>query len=114
MCFNGLQNVAQELESPFQAVPNDIPLNRFQAEFNESLLQMLVGLASDSYWEVVANEKKPEEEKGGETRSSASETDAPPFTKDSKLAPPRESDEEDQASVEASMASETRIVDSPV
>jgi predicted membrane chloride channel (bestrophin family) len=32
MCFTGLHEVARELESPFQNVPNDIPLNNFQGK----------------------------------------------------------------------------------
>jgi predicted membrane chloride channel (bestrophin family) len=38
MCFTGLHEVARELESPFQNVPNDVPLNNFQAQYNEGIM----------------------------------------------------------------------------
>jgi predicted membrane chloride channel (bestrophin family) len=50
MCFTGLHEVARELENPFQNVPNDLPLNNFQAQFNESLMVMFYGYHPDSYW----------------------------------------------------------------
>lgn len=50
MCFTGLHEVARELENPFQNVPNDLPLNNFQAQFNESLMVMFHGYHPDSYW----------------------------------------------------------------
>jgi hypothetical protein len=50
MCFTGLHEVARELESPFQNVPNDIPLNNFQAQFNEGLMIMFFGYHPDAYW----------------------------------------------------------------
>lgn len=53
ICFMGLQEVARELESPFQNVPNDIPLNNFQAQYNESLLTIFAGYHPDAYWEVI-------------------------------------------------------------
>jgi predicted membrane chloride channel (bestrophin family) len=56
MCFTGLHEVARELENPFQNVPNDIPLNNFQAQFNEGLMVMFFGYHPDAYWEA-----KPEE-----------------------------------------------------
>ena len=59
MSFTGLHEVARELESPFQNVPNDVPLNNFQAQYNESLLQMFTGYHPDAHWEVV--EKKEEQ-----------------------------------------------------
>ena len=40
MVFTGLHEVARELESPFTNQPNDLPLNNFQAQFNEALLAM--------------------------------------------------------------------------
>ena len=52
MCFTGLHEVARELENPFQNVPNDIPLNNFQAQFNEGLMQMFSGFHPDAYWEI--------------------------------------------------------------
>jgi predicted membrane chloride channel (bestrophin family) len=53
MCFTGLHEVARELESPFQNVPNDLPLNNWHAQFNEALVTMFAGYHPDSYWEVV-------------------------------------------------------------
>lgn len=44
--------VARELESPFFNVPNDLPLNNFQAQFNEALLAMFAGYHPDAFWEV--------------------------------------------------------------
>lgn len=58
MSFTGLHEVARELENPFQNVPNDVPLNNFQAQYNESLMQMFTGYHPDAHWEVV--EKKEE------------------------------------------------------
>lgn len=55
MCFTGLQEVSRELESPFLNVPNDIPLNNFQAQYNESLLTMFAGYHPDAYWDVTAD-----------------------------------------------------------
>lgn len=43
MVFTGLHEVARELESPFFNVPNDLPLNNFQAQFNEALMAMFAG-----------------------------------------------------------------------
>lgn len=54
MSFTGLHEVSRELESPFQNVPNDIPLNNFQAQFNEALMTMFLGYHPDSYWEITA------------------------------------------------------------
>lgn len=54
MCFFGLHEVSRELENPFQSVPNDIPLNNFQAQFNEALMNMFVGYHPDS-WDWTAN-----------------------------------------------------------
>lgn len=51
----GLNEVAKELENPFYNVPNDLPLNLFQAHFNESLVTMFAGFHPDSYWEVKEN-----------------------------------------------------------
>jgi len=50
MCFTGLHEVARELENPFQNVPNEIPLNNFQAQFNEGLMVMFYGYHPDAYW----------------------------------------------------------------
>eukprot|EP00540_Astrosyne_radiata_P010208 CAMPEP_0116829674 /NCGR_PEP_ID=MMETSP0418-20121206/4345_1 /TAXON_ID=1158023 /ORGANISM="Astrosyne radiata, Strain 13vi08-1A" /LENGTH=429 /DNA_ID=CAMNT_0004458705 /DNA_START=126 /DNA_END=1415 /DNA_ORIENTATION=+ len=53
MCFAGLHEVARELENPFVNVPNDIPLNNFQAQFNEALMTMFSGWHPDAYWDIV-------------------------------------------------------------
>jgi len=50
LCFTGLHEVARELENPFQNVPNDVPLNNYQAQFNEGLMVMFYGYHPDFYW----------------------------------------------------------------
>jgi hypothetical protein len=52
LIFAGLNEVAKELEYPFRCMPNDLPLNLFQAQFNEALLTMFAGYHPDSWWEV--------------------------------------------------------------
>ena len=54
--FQGLWHVSNELEDPFRNVPNDLPLNRFQAEFNEALLVMFAGFHPEAWWDI-ADEK---------------------------------------------------------
>ena len=49
LCFVGLHEVARELENPFQNVPNDLPLNNYQAQFNESLMIMFYGYHPDGH-----------------------------------------------------------------
>jgi len=61
MCFAGLHEVARELENPFTNVPNDVPLNNFQAQFNEALMTMFSGYHPDSYWQVTANKDESDE-----------------------------------------------------
>jgi len=58
--FVGLWHVSNELEDPFRNVPNDLPLNRFQAEFNEALLVMFAGFHPEAWWDIA-------DEKGGIT-----------------------------------------------
>jgi Bestrophin, RFP-TM, chloride channel len=53
LCFLGLHEVARELESPFQNVPNDLPLATFQAQLNEALVAIYAGYHPDGWWEVV-------------------------------------------------------------
>jgi len=55
LCFTGLHEVAREIENPFQNVPNDVPLNNYQAQFNEGLMVMFYGYHPDFYW---TNQKK--------------------------------------------------------
>lgn len=50
LCFTGLHEVAREIEDPFQNVPNDVPLNNYQAQFNEGLMIMFYGYHPDAYW----------------------------------------------------------------
>lgn len=52
LCFTGLHEVARELEAPFRNAPNDIPLNNFQAQFNEALICLCAGYHPDSMWEI--------------------------------------------------------------
>lgn len=47
LCFTGIHEVARELSNPYNTVPNDLPLNRFHAEFNESLRSLLNGYHPD-------------------------------------------------------------------
>ncbi len=53
--FVGLWQVSNELEDPFRNVPNDLPLNYFQAEFNEALVVMFAGYHPESWWDVGDN-----------------------------------------------------------
>ncbi len=48
----GLWLVANELEDPFRNVPNDIPLNNFQAQFNEALVCMFAGFHPEAWWDI--------------------------------------------------------------
>jgi predicted membrane chloride channel (bestrophin family) len=41
VCFVGQQEVARELQDPFYQYPNDLPLNNYQAQFNEALISSL-------------------------------------------------------------------------
>ena len=50
-CLVGLHEVGRELESPFRAVPNEIPLCTLQAMYNETLVTMFSGYNPDSFWD---------------------------------------------------------------
>jgi len=50
--FVGLFHVSNELEDPFRNVPNDLPLNFFQAEFNEALVVMFAGFHPEAWWDI--------------------------------------------------------------
>ena len=50
MCFVGIQEVAIELEEPFIRFPNDLPLNNYQAQFNEALISSLYGGFHPDSW----------------------------------------------------------------
>jgi predicted membrane chloride channel (bestrophin family) len=52
MCFTGLHEVSRELESPFQNMPNEVPLNNYQSQFNESLMVLFSGYHPDAFWRV--------------------------------------------------------------
>ena len=64
--FLGLWHVSTELEDPFRNVPNDLPLNNFQAQFNEALVVMFAGFHPEAYWII------------GESQESLSEADLMP------------------------------------
>jgi len=51
--FVGLHEVAKELEEPFRNAPNDLPLNNFQAQFNEALLAIYAGFHPEAWWSVA-------------------------------------------------------------
>jgi predicted membrane chloride channel (bestrophin family) len=53
--FVGLFHVSNELEDPFRNVPNDLPLNFFQAEFNEALVVMFAGFHPEAWWDIGDN-----------------------------------------------------------
>jgi hypothetical protein len=49
LCFIGTHEVARELENPYFTAPNDLPLNNFQAQYNEALIAgMMAGFHPDS------------------------------------------------------------------
>lgn len=50
--FTGLNEISKELEFPFRSTPNDLPLNLFQAQFNEALVTMFSGFHPDAWWEI--------------------------------------------------------------
>uniref|UniRef100_A0A7S4K9I6 Uncharacterized protein n=1 Tax=Odontella aurita TaxID=265563 RepID=A0A7S4K9I6_9STRA len=58
-CFCALYEVARELERPFQNVPNDIPLNNLQHQFNEALQTTYFGFHPDAWWEIEGKVKTP-------------------------------------------------------
>jgi predicted membrane chloride channel (bestrophin family) len=53
----GLWLVANELEDPFRNAPNDLPLNNFQAQFNEALVCVFAGFHPEAWWDVDENIK---------------------------------------------------------
>eukprot|EP00571_Detonula_confervacea_P015947 CAMPEP_0172305306 /NCGR_PEP_ID=MMETSP1058-20130122/6625_1 /TAXON_ID=83371 /ORGANISM="Detonula confervacea, Strain CCMP 353" /LENGTH=505 /DNA_ID=CAMNT_0013016859 /DNA_START=41 /DNA_END=1558 /DNA_ORIENTATION=- len=52
LLFAGLNEISKELEFPFRSMPNDLPLNLFQAQFNEALVTMFSGFHPDAWWEI--------------------------------------------------------------
>ena len=55
--FTGLWLVANELEDPFRNAPNDLPLNNFQAQFNEALVCMFAGFHPEAWWDIDESNK---------------------------------------------------------
>ena len=55
ICFYGIQEVALELEEPFIRYPNDLPLNNYQAQFNEALISSLYGGFHPDAWGGTAD-----------------------------------------------------------
>lgn len=49
ICFLGTHEVSRELSNPYFAVPNDLPLNNYQAQLNEALVCMWAGFHPDSW-----------------------------------------------------------------
>lgn len=71
LCFVGLHEVARELENPFQNVPNDLPLNNYQAQFNESLMIMFYGYHPDGHnWTPPPQEEEGREETNADAENS--------------------------------------------
>jgi hypothetical protein len=52
-----MHEVARELSNPYNTVPNDLPLNNFQAQFNEALVTMYAGFHPDSWKKEEVEEK---------------------------------------------------------
>jgi len=52
LLFAGLNELSKELEYPFRGMPNDLPLNLFQAQFNEAIVTMFGGFHPDAWWEA--------------------------------------------------------------
>lgn len=56
LLFAGLNEISKELEFPFRNMPNDLPLNLFQAQFNEALVTMFSGFHPDAWWEIEGDD----------------------------------------------------------
>jgi predicted membrane chloride channel (bestrophin family) len=65
LCFQGIYEVARELSNPYHTVPNDLPLNRFHAQFNECLRTLMTGYHPD--WKT---KKEGEEDDASSTTST--------------------------------------------
>jgi hypothetical protein len=62
LCFIGIHEVAREMENPYFTYPNDLPLNNYQAYFNEALIAgMFAGFHPDA-WRVEEEVKEPRPE----------------------------------------------------
>jgi predicted membrane chloride channel (bestrophin family) len=42
-CFDGMIEVAREMQDPFYQFPNDLPLNNYQVQYNEALISCMYG-----------------------------------------------------------------------
>lgn len=69
LCFQGIYEVARELSNPYHTIPNDLPLNRFHAQFNESLRALMTGYHPDA--KTKQQQQQEEEEKGASCTSSS-------------------------------------------
>ena len=75
--FLGLWHVSTELEDPFRNVPNDLPLNNFQAQFNEALVVMFAGFHPEAYWIIGESEETLSEADLVPTSTKKAKFDAP-------------------------------------
>lgn len=85
LCFLGLDEVARELEDPFQNAPNDLPLLTFQAQFNEALVTLYAGFHPDSWWEAsksVKNDLSVDKDDSQEDGNGADDLVDPDFVKE--------------------------------
>jgi len=69
----GIHEVARELENPFRNVPNELPLNTFQAQYNEALITMYSGYHPDLFWREKAETYAPTNGRRQSTRDSKAE-----------------------------------------
>jgi hypothetical protein len=77
LCFKGMHEVARELSNPYNTVPNDLPLNNFQAQFNEALVTMYAGFHPDS-WKKQEVEEEVEEQTAVEEDDLITAPEKPP------------------------------------
>ncbi len=72
-CFQGIHEVARELEDPFYQFPNDLPLNHYQALFNESLISCLYAGFHPDVWGWASSSSSSSSEPAGATNGTASD-----------------------------------------
>jgi len=82
-CLAGLHEVARELENPFRNIPNDLPINTFQAFFNEALYTMYSGYHPDFFWDTKEDIKKKNCQSPGEADNAEAVTGKAPKQKES-------------------------------
>lgn len=79
LCFIGIHEVAREMENPYFTYPNDLPLNNYQAYFNEALIAgMFAGFHPDA-WRVEEEEEEEsqqEQEVGMDNNKEEEEEDS--------------------------------------